>query len=156
MDFEELNGINIQWPWSRLILDGEKSVETRSYPIPKRYLNVELAVIETPGRCGRKHGAVPQAQIAGTVIFSASFLYRCRESWVLDFERHRVPESDIQFGYRSEMPKWGWNIHKFKKFSQPFIAPKNKGIVFTKRCQVPLARSELFSNDIFTSDFFDL
>ena len=40
-----LNGINIQFPISQLILSGDKTVETRTYPIPERYLGVDLALI---------------------------------------------------------------------------------------------------------------
>jgi len=65
---KKLTGINIQFPISRLILSGEKTVETRTYPIPEHYINQELAIIETPGRDGDF-----KARIVGTIIFSGCF-----------------------------------------------------------------------------------
>ena len=46
----KLSGLNIQQPWSSLLIDGYKSVETRSYPLPQKYEGVELALISTPGK----------------------------------------------------------------------------------------------------------
>ena len=47
-----LRGINIQYPFSRLILFGVKTVEVRTYPLGDRNLggdNEDLFLIETPG-----------------------------------------------------------------------------------------------------------
>ena len=63
-----MTGINIQTPWSELLINGDKSVETRSYPLPEKYMGEELALIETPGRYGRF-----KARIIGTITFSHSF-----------------------------------------------------------------------------------
>lgn len=43
-----LRGINIQRPWARLLLQGRKTIETRSYPL-KGYAEEDLWVIETRG-----------------------------------------------------------------------------------------------------------
>ena len=47
-----MTGINIQSPWSRLLIEGDKCVETRSYPIPEKYVGEDLGLIETPGKDG--------------------------------------------------------------------------------------------------------
>ena len=41
---KHLRGINIQWPWARLILDGLKTVEARTYKLTG-YLNEDLWII---------------------------------------------------------------------------------------------------------------
>lgn len=41
-------GLNVRSPWSTLLINGQKSVETRSYRLPQRLEGVELALIETP------------------------------------------------------------------------------------------------------------
>jgi hypothetical protein len=48
-----MTGINIQAPWSQLLINGQKCVETRSYPLPKNYEGVPLALVETPGKYGQ-------------------------------------------------------------------------------------------------------
>ena len=81
-----LPGLNIQWPFSQLILSGVKTVEVRSYALGCRNIarpGVEMWLVETPGDAkaiskGWVHQSdsvvAPQpkhAQIVGTVTFSA-------------------------------------------------------------------------------------
>ena len=47
-----MTGLNVQAPWTGLLISGEKSVETRSYPLPKKYVGEKLALVETPGKSG--------------------------------------------------------------------------------------------------------
>jgi hypothetical protein len=133
---KSLPGINIQWPWSRLIGTGAKTVETRSYPIPLHYLGVPLALIETPGPKGAKHAGIVSARIIGIVIFGDCFLYRNVDHWSKDIDRHLVPPGDPLFSFQEHKPKWGWVITSFKPLSQPLPAPSKRGIVFAKNCEL--------------------
>lgn len=131
----EIPGLNIQWPWSRLILDGSKTIETRSYPIPEKYLNVELAIIETPGPHGKKAG-IDGARIVGTIKFSGCFRYNEFEEWAEDYDRHCVPVNDPQYKFSNETEKWGWIIKEVKGFRIPRPAPVKRGIVFATSCEI--------------------
>lgn len=126
-------GINIQAPWSSLIVSGKKTVETRSYPIPSKHLNRELAIIETPGPRRR----VSKARIIGVVVFSECFQYYSREVWISDYPRHLVAPSDQQFSYRDDRPKYGWVVSSVRGIPHPVPAPKRKGIIFASSCSVP-------------------
>jgi hypothetical protein len=126
-------GVNIQAPWSELILSGQKTVETRSYPVPPKYIGKELAIIETPG----SSGLIPQARIVGIVVFSGSHQYETREDWLNDKKRHLVEPDHAHFSFSSGKPKYGWEITKVIAFDNPVPAPKQKGIVFTGRCIIP-------------------
>ena len=128
-----MTGLNIQSPWSTLLIDGEKSVETRSYPLPKKYEGVELALIETPGKSGNF-----KSRIIGTITFSHSFQYPNERSWIDDYARHRVETNDKQYGWNYSKPKYGWVVSQINKFDEVLSAPKKKGIVFTKNCKVPV------------------
>jgi hypothetical protein len=119
-------GLNIQTPWSFLLINGNKSVETRSYPLPHKYEGVELALIETPGKSGKF-----KSRIIGTIIFSHSFQYPNERSWINDYSRHKVEQNDSQYGWNYIKPKYGWVVSHIKKFEEPIQAPKRKGIVFT-------------------------
>ena len=126
-----MNGINIQSPWSALLINGEKCVETRTYPLPKKYEGEKLALIETPGKDGDF-----KARIIGTITFSHSFQYPSKQAWVDDYNRHKVPDKNNNFGWKEDKEKWGWVVSDIIKFDEPQIAPENKGIIFTLNCNV--------------------
>ncbi|MGE3263119.1 MAG: hypothetical protein AB7K68_15160 [Bacteriovoracia bacterium] len=132
---KSIPGINIQWPWSRLIVDGSKTVETRRYPIPSHYLEVPLAIIETPGPKGKSEAQILKAQVVGIVCFKRSFRYSTAADWRDDFKRHQV-SADSQFRFDSKKETWGWEIMSVTKFAKPYPAPSKRGIVFTKSCKI--------------------
>lgn len=129
-------GINIQWPVSRLILGGQKTIETRKYPLPERYKGKEMAIVETPGPKGKKAGIL-HARIIGTIVFRDSFRYKSMRHWSADCSLHCVPAGDPQFNYVHGEEKWGWLIEKVIAFPKPIAAPKKKGIVYVTDCVVP-------------------
>jgi hypothetical protein len=121
-----MNGINIQIPWSRLLINGDKSVETRSYPLPKKYEGVELALIETPGKYGRF-----KSHIIGIITFSHSFQYPDKQAWIDDYNRHKVEEGDEFCDWNENKKKYGWVVASINKFDNHIpISKKNRGIVF--------------------------
>lgn len=126
-----MTGINIQSPWSALLINKEKCVETRTYPLPEKYEGEELALIETSG----KHGNF-KARIIGTITFSHSFKYPDKQSWKDDYNRHKVDELDECFSWKEDKPKYGWVVSDAKKLEQHQPAPENKGIIFTLDCDV--------------------
>lgn len=136
-------GINIQWPWSRLLLSGEKTIETRSYRLPAHYQNAPLALIETPGPLGKKSADITSARIVGLICFSDSFRYSSKSSWTADFVRHRVPANDPTFSFSNGHEKWGWEVVSVAKFDSPISPPTRRGIVFSSKCEIPI---ELFNN----------
>ena len=121
-----MTGINIQTPWSELLINEVKSVETRSYPLPEKYMGEELALIETPGRYGRF-----KARIIGTITFSHSFKYPDQKAWQDDYNRHCVAVDDPIYNWKDDKPKYGWVVSKVTKFDKPLDIRKRKGIIFT-------------------------
>ena len=121
-----MTGINIQTPWSELLINEVKSVETRSYPLPEKYVGEELALIETPGRYGRF-----KARIIGTITFSHSFKYPDQRAWQDDYNRHCVAVDDPIYNWKDDKHKYGWVVSKVTKFDKPLDIRKRKGIIFT-------------------------
>lgn len=119
---EAYPGINIQWPISELILSGEKTVETRTYPIPEKYLNQEMVLIETPGPKGEF-----KARARAIIKFTDCFQYRNKKEFYADFERHRVSK-DSTWAWLDKS-KWGWEVHFIK--DTPRREVRKKGIVYT-------------------------
>lgn len=124
-------GVNIQYPWSSLLIDGTKVVETRTYPLPEKYIGQELALIETPGKLGKF-----KSRIIGTITFSHSFIYPDKLAWIDDYHRHLVNENDKNYGWNDNKPKYGWVVSQIIKYNKHTEAPKRKGIIFTKDCDI--------------------
>lgn len=134
MRIMNIPGINIQWPWSRLIVEGKKSIETRGYDIPQQYLGIPIAIIETPGPLGKRHG-VKRAKVIGIIIFSETFRYESKAKWKKDANKHLVKDdSPFAFGRREET--WAWVISEARELKTSAPAPIKRGIVFTKQCLV--------------------
>ena len=115
-------GINIQWPISELILSGEKTIETRTYPIPKKYINQEMVLIETPGPKGKF-----KARTRAIIKFTDCFQYKSKKAFYADFERHRVSKNS-SWAWRDK-PKWGWSIDLIQRV--PLKTISKKGITYT-------------------------
>jgi hypothetical protein len=119
------SGINIQWPISRLIIEGNKTIETRHYPLPKKYKNCELLLIETPGPKGNF-----KARIVGKITFSGCVHYESEVRFYQDSEKHLV-EKNSPWAWVKGKTKWGWLIKDVTCFDEPIAAPVQKGIRFT-------------------------
>lgn len=124
-------GINIQFPISRLILDGSKTIETRTYPIPEKYIGVPLALVETPGST-----ASFKSRVIGIIIFERSFRYENKSCFYEDSKRHRVT-AESPWAWDSKKGKWGWPVRVIKTLKEPIPIKKKKGIIYTTGIQIP-------------------
>jgi hypothetical protein len=125
-----LPGINIQWPISKMILSGHKTVETRTYRIPEKYLKTTLAFIETPG----PHGDF-RARIVGLLLFDKAAEYSNEDAFYADSTRHCVTRSSPWKWDNKQ--KWGWTIGSLRVFAMPMAAPNRRGIRFTAQVTIP-------------------
>lgn len=132
-----LPGINIQWPWSSLLLEGKKTIETRSYPIPEKHVGKTLAIIETPGPRGKREAGIVKARIIGTIVFASCKEYHSQEEWQSDEALHLVPTDDPQYQFTRNKPKWGWIVKQVSPLPKHASAPKKRGIVFATKCTIP-------------------
>lgn len=128
-----ISGINIQYPWSQLLVSGEKTIETRKYPLPKRYSGTPLAIIETPGKCKPRF----RARIIGIITFSHSIEYQSAKEWTADKQRHCVSADDPMFRYKAGESKYGWIVASVIQLRDPVAPPAKRGIVFAVGCKVP-------------------
>jgi len=133
-----MTGLNIQAPWSSLLINGLKSVETRSYHLPLKYEGVELYLVETPGKLGKF-----KARVIGTITFSHSFKYSTKTDWINDHNRHLVSQNDPLYSW-NDKPKYGWVVCSVKKFDEPLDISGKRGIIFTNNLT-------LFQENIYVS-----
>lgn len=136
MSSHKVPGLNVQWPWSKHIVEGKKTIETRTYPIPASYIDVDLALIQTPGPEGKKNGIL-NAEIVAIIRLKSCFKYKNENTWRKDLNRHLVKPSSKQFNWSKDKEKWGWEIELVKVFDYSIKAPKKKGILFTLECEIP-------------------
>jgi hypothetical protein len=125
-----MTGLNIQAPWSTLLINGQKTVETRSYCLPKRLEGVELALIETPGKSAKF-----KSRIIGTITFSNCVEYANYNEWKLDENRHRVSIDNKLYGWKNK-PKFGWIVESVKKLDNPVDPPIKRGIIYALDCNI--------------------
>lgn len=119
-------GLNVQYPISQMILDGSKTIETRTYPLPKDLVGKQMAMIEAPGPTGTF-----RARVVALIIFGDSFQYQSKAHFYRDTSKHRVTPSS-PWKWRNEKGKWGWPIIEIRPLDNFVPAPKKRGIIFTK------------------------
>lgn len=124
------SGINIQWPISELILSGKKTIETRTYPIPKNYLNNEVVLIETPGKSGKF-----KSRARAIVIFTDCFCYKNKTQFYADVDKHCVDKFS-PWAWK-ENAKWGWRLEVVRVFVNPKQIKNRIGIRYTKSLTLP-------------------
>ena len=130
MEMKSLTGINIQFPISKMILEGSKIIETRTYPIPKQYIGQEMVLVETPGKDGKF-----KSRAVAIVKFGPSFKYNSKAEFYADSVRHRVTP-DSPWAWNAKKGKWGWPLEVVRKFEQPLSIHKRLGIKYTKNLEV--------------------
>lgn len=125
-------GLELQRPWSELLLTGVKTVETRGYALPAALVGVPLLVIETepvvPGQSGL--GDVVQAgtegaRLTGEVTFSECIVYEDRQQWLADSARHCVATDSVHAWPEGQpAAKYGWVVSAAAAFSEPQPVPR--------------------------------
>jgi carbohydrate kinase (thermoresistant glucokinase family) len=118
----EVYGVEIREPWVSLLANGEKTIETRAYPLPKELLNIPLVLLATPGLLPgelpkstlRDASAAGAARIVGAAVFSAATRYATKREWVSDFHAHRVPDEEgngfAWDGPERSGPMFAWRV----------------------------------------------
>ena len=125
-------GINIQWPFSQLIVSGRKTIETRNYSLPQKYIGTDVALIETPGN--KKEF---KARIVAIVRFQEPFPYSSKSHFFSDYEKHLVDEQS-PWAWRDGKKKWAWPLEIKVVYERPIGAPRRRGIRFTNKCAIPI------------------
>ena len=125
-------GLNIQWPYSQLILAGAKKTEARAYALGYRNIavgNKEHWIVKTAGDSPSaiKNAVVdgvdidprPKcAQVVGLVTFSHSEPYSDTTSFRRDVDRHRVKAGAAK-DWSGEGKMYAWHISSVRRVETP-------------------------------------
>ena len=126
-----LRGLNIQWPFSQLLLSGLKLVEARRYALGYHgiaHANEELWLIETPGPATSTKNAMPEnsavsprpakAQIVRTICFTAAIRYTGRRAFRADAGRHRIAAGGNK-EWRGDGQMYAWEVGPVRALQEP-------------------------------------
>ena len=144
-----LRGLNIQWPFSQLILLGAKTDEVRGYDLGHRKIcskDQEVWIVETKGPSikdaaqaaqaivGDLHiGSRPAAaQIVGTVSFSKSCLYRDQQAFHDAKDRHRIAIGS-QKDWDGTRERYWWRVGKVRSLATPVPVQRTGQTGFSER-----------------------
>lgn len=136
MSNNKLPGINIQAPWARLLLEGKKQIETRTYALPEKYVGKDLWLIETPGSLGKF-----KARVIGVIRFSESKEYRSKAEFNSDVDLHLIHPDNQEYRWRAGIRKFGWIVERVSRIEE-FKAPFPRGIVYASPFEAPVGRHE--------------
>ncbi len=142
-----LRGLNVQWPFSQLLLSGAKTLEIRRYGLG--YLNIaraheEMWLVETLGKSSKpatvadiSHGTIfgprpTRAQIVGCITFSACHQIISKEQFSSSRASHCIRAGSI-FDWQDDASYYAWNVSATRQIIVPVPAPENKSITGFKR-----------------------
>jgi hypothetical protein len=105
-----LFGLEVKEPWATFILNGVKTIETRTYNLPPQLLGRPMVLLATPadGFGGGPGGGAGVSRLGhtcdagkalavGVVTFGECMQWESRKAWEADVEKHRVPSNDPAF-----------------------------------------------------------
>jgi hypothetical protein len=127
-------GINVQAPWARLLLEQKKQIETRTYPLPAKYVGKDLWLIETPGSLGKF-----KARVIGVIRFAESKEYGSKDEFNSDIDLHLVHPDNQEYRWRAGIRKFGWIVESVCR-TEEFEAPFPRGIVYASPFESPVGR----------------
>jgi len=146
----------MQSPWGSLLLDGSKTIETRTYNLPKKLLGKKIHILESSaGIDGRsslgniltldcESKQLPVSFI-GWVVFGRVINYRYRVKFEADEEKHLVGKGSV-YGWNDDKQSviYGWQVEKKGKYEKDHPYP-------TPHCLVRRMRSLFEFCDMKTS-----
>jgi len=127
-----MRGLNIQWPFSQLILMGAKLEEVREYALDYRGIaktDEEVWSVETKGPCakpstnavvtGIKIAAhTSSAQIVGTIRFASVQPYSNKQAFHEARDRHRIKVGP-KFDWDGSGAVYGWRVGMVRALAEP-------------------------------------
>ena len=107
--------IYIREPWANYIIQGRKTIETATFNLPSRFINIPL-YIQNENR-----------QIIGIIKFSGSKRYTSLQEFNRDSSRHLVIDPESKFHFNNRVRTYGWIISSVEKLETPIEGKPFRG-----------------------------
>ena len=121
----QIFGLEMQHPWSRLLLNGTKTIETRLYDLPKDLIGRKIFILESqPGKDGvssignvlDSNDIERNIKTVGWVKFDRVSMYRYRAKFEADEKKHLV-KRDSGYGWKEDTKLiYGWVVASKGKY----------------------------------------
>ena len=111
--YEKVHTIfEVSYPWTERLLNGKKTIETRTYALPNKYLHRTLALYETHTKSNTSSGGGMRDRCVGLIEFGSCKEYLTKEEWSNDSAQHCVaPDAAAdKFGWIDGIPRYGWKV----------------------------------------------
>lgn len=134
--------LEVQRPFSHMILTGLKTIETRNYELPSDLIGVPIILLESnppPTGTTQTISSLPDVisetnaesfglVFLGSVIFTSCFEYTDKDAWENDRDKHKVPLGS-PFDYNpNPNPNPSSGVRKFG-----WVVDVSKTVVFTPK-----------------------
>ena len=117
-------GFNVndsEYPWTDLILQGTKTIETRNSPSLSPHIGEEVGIVRTGGR--------GVAALVGYCILGKPVIYHNNDEFRADQKRHQVPEG-AEFDIQPGAVKYGYPMTKVRGCKPTIV--RSQGRVWRK------------------------
>lgn len=129
-DEERRFGLEMQQPYSEFVLNGQKSIESRAYPLPEALIDVKIEILQSekgqdrvssvPDRVILQKSSDNNSSIQsplkriGWVKFAKCIQYKSRERFEADREKHLV-DPNSGYSWNDDRPMYGWVVGSYQK-----------------------------------------
>mmetsp|Transcript_9189 Transcript_9189/g.13858 ORF Transcript_9189/g.13858 Transcript_9189/m.13858 type:complete len:667 (-) Transcript_9189:1525-3525(-) len=129
-DEERKFGLEMQQPYSKFVLNGQKSIESRAYPLPEALIDAKIEILQsekgldgvssvpdrvTLNKSRDDNSSTPSPlKRIGWVTFAKCIQYTTREEFEADREKHLV-DPNSGYGWNDERPIYGWVVGSYHK-----------------------------------------
>ena len=133
---EKKFGLEMQDPWARALLSGEKKIEIRAYDLPPALVGEQLLILESkPGKAGvsslgnvisSEDGIENYVRVLGHAVFNKVIEYKDRDSFEKDEKLHLVTR-DSGYGWKEGKTKviYGWVCSSMQLYPAPEVEAAN-------------------------------
>ena len=129
-DEERRFGLEMQQPYSEFVLNGQKSIESRAYPLPEALIDVKIEILQSekgqdrvssvPDRVILQKSSDNSSSIQsplkriGWVKFAKCIQYKSLERFEADQEKHLV-DPNSGYSWNDDRPMYGWVVGSYHK-----------------------------------------
>lgn len=134
MNSEGKYSLEVQAPFSTLILTGKKTIETRAYQLPPELHGKNILLLEST--CGLDGisaigdniiDSQEGLSIIGEIFISESKEYSSQSEWNSDREAHKVPkESSYEYAPTESGRRYGWIVERVIVYDEKRPVPAMK------------------------------
>ena len=127
---DQVFGLELQDPWAGTVVDGKKSIETRSYALPPSLIGKKITIIQSSsGQAGvsslgnrinlSRAQKAEGNRIIGWCIFSSVKLYTTEDEFREEENLHLVTP-DSGYGWKDDATKnvYGWIVEKCCRYDE--------------------------------------